>query len=149
MRHSELHDPLAIVCRHCAPTSGYTGCTYLWIANDGEIHTYEMIGNTHPLEGLMNTTCWRHIDGHLTVMQLFCSPSDCVQCIIIFPNFFSVCVCVCVCWRGRSLAILVHISFYSTVELQQPIYNTYSTSQSTIWENILRARKIFSRAKGE
>ncbi len=29
------------------------------------------------------------------------------------------------------------------------IYNTYSTSQSTIWENILRARKIFSRAKGE
>ncbi len=26
------------------------------------------------------------------------------------------------------------------------IYNTYSTSQSTIWENILRARKIFSRA---
>ncbi len=29
------------------------------------------------------------------------------------------------------------------------IYNTYSTSPSTIWENILRARKIFSRAKGE
>ncbi len=33
--------------------------------------------------------------------------------------------------------------------LYTTIYNTYSTSQSTIWENILRARKIFSRAKGE
>ncbi len=33
--------------------------------------------------------------------------------------------------------------------VQYIINNTYSTSQSTIWENILRARKIFSRAKGE
>ncbi len=29
------------------------------------------------------------------------------------------------------------------------IYNTYSTSLSTIWENILWARKIFSWAEGE
>ncbi len=51
-------------------------------------------------------------------------------------------------WHG----LTIHYTFVYCVTVNTVIYNiynTYSTSQSTIWENILRARKIFSRAKGE
>ncbi len=49
----------------------------------------------------------------------------------------------------NEIYILLYIYIYIYIYIMYIIYNTYSTSQSTIWENILRARKIFSRAKGE
>ncbi len=47
------------------------------------------------------------------------------------------------------ITIILLTATYVYIYININIYNTYSTSQSTIWENILRARKIFSRAKGE
>ncbi len=58
----------------------------------------------------------------------------------LFAYFYNLrLLCQFLVWLGMKSYIYIYIY----------IYNTYSTSQSTIWENILRARKIFSRAKGE